>query len=283
MMSKAKRYQPFNPKKQNAFKNIVFNIEGYFFYLFLPPLFLAIILALLQRDISSFVLNIVSFGLFFATAKINTMGLANEYEYHTKTLTKAPKRPLKSIAMGLLGVSTLFTSSVAGGESLMMGVFLAMVSMVGYYLYYGLDPRVDKIDNIGDISAQFVIETLAEARAKLSSIETDISFITDEKLYSKLKIATNKGYEIIDTIEEDPKDLRVARKFIIVYIDGIKKVTKSYTGMEEHEITDETKVKLSNLLLDVERRFDKELERLKKNNQFDLDVNIEVLQEQIKN
>ena len=279
MMSKAKRYQPFNPKKQNAFKNR----KGYFFYLFLAPLFLAIILALLQRDISSFVLNIVSFGLFFATAKINTMGLANEYEYHTKTLTKAPKRPLKSIAMGLLGVSTLFTSSVAGGESLMMGVFLAMVSMVGYYLYYGLDPRVDKIDNIGDISAQFVIETLAEARAKLSSIETDISFITDEKLYSKLKIATNKGYEIIDTIEEDPKDLRVARKFIIVYIDGIKKVTKSYTGMEEDEITDETKVKLSNLLLDVERRFDKELERLKKNNQFDLDVNIEVLQEQIKN
>ena len=278
-MSKAKRYQPFNPKKQNGFKNK----KGHFLYLFLAPLFLAIILALLQRDIGSFVLNIIAFGLFFATAKINTMGLANEYEYHTKTLTKAPKRPLKTIAMGLLGGATLFTSALAGGESLMMGVFLGTVSMVGYYLYYGLDPRADKIDNIGDISAQFVIETLAEARTKLSSIETDISYITDMKLYEKLKIAINKGYEIINTIEDDPKDLRVARKFIIVYIDGIKKVTKSYTGMDENEITDETKEKLSSLLLDVEQRFDKEIRRLKKNNQFDLDVNIEVLQEQIRN
>jgi len=155
--------------------------------------------------------------------------------------------------------------------------------MVGYYLYYGLDPKVDKIDNIGDISAQFVIETLAEARAKLSSIETDVTYINEAELYEKLKLAINKGYEIINTIEEDPKDLRVARKFIIVYIDGIKKVTKSYTAMDEEEITDETKEKLSNLLIDVEERFDKEIQRLKKNNQFDLDVHIEVLQEQIKN
>ncbi|RUM75125.1 MAG: hypothetical protein DSZ11_02800, partial [Sulfurovum sp.] len=145
------------------------------------------------------------------------------------------------------------------------------------------DPKVDKIDNIGDISAQFVIETLAEARAKLSSIETDVTYIKEAELYGKLKLAINKGYEIINTIEEDPKDLRVARKFIIVYIDGIKKVTKSYTAMDEEEITDETKEKLSNLLIDVEERFDKEIQRLKKNNQFDLDVHIEVLQEQIKN
>jgi 5-bromo-4-chloroindolyl phosphate hydrolysis protein len=278
-MSKAKRYQPFHPKKKNSFKNR----QGHFLYLFLAPLSLAIILALLQRDIGSFILNIIAFGLFFATAKINSTGLSNEYEYHTKTLTKAPKVPFKTIAAILLGISTLFTATVAGERSILTGTFLAIVSTIGHYLYYGTDPKEDKIDNIGDISAQFVIETLSEARAKLSSIETDISYITDTELYSKLKIATNKGYEIIDTIEDDPKDLRVARKFIIVYIDGIKKVTQSYTSIDEEEITSETKKKLSNLLFDIEERFEKEIKRLKKNNQFDLDVNIEVLQKQIKN
>ena len=278
-MSKAKRYQPFHPKKKNRFKNR----QGHFLYLFLAPLSLAIILALLQRDIGSFILNIIAFGLFFATAKINSIGLSNEYQYHTKTLTKAPKIPFKTIATILLGISTLFTATVAGERSILTGTFLAIVSTIGHYLYYGTDPKEDKIDNIGDISAQFVIETLSEARAKLSSIETDISYITDTGLYSKLKIATNKGYEIIDTIEDDPKDLRVARKFIIVYIDGIKKVTQSYTSIDEEEITSETKKKLSNLLFDIEERFEKEIKRLKKNNQFDLDVNIEVLQKQIKN
>jgi len=118
-MSKAKRYKPFDPKQKNHFKNV----KGHFLYLFLAPLFLAIILALLQREIGAFSLNIASFGLFFATAKINTMGLSNEYEYHTKTLTKAPKTPLKTIAMGILGISTFFTASIAGGESLLMGLF----------------------------------------------------------------------------------------------------------------------------------------------------------------
>jgi len=77
--------------------------------------------------------------------------------------------------------------------------------------------------------------------------------------------------------------LRVARKFIIVYIDGIKKVTKSYTEMDEKDINSDTKERLYSLLSDVEKRFDKELLRLKKNNQFDLDVHIDVLKEQINN
>jgi hypothetical protein len=53
--------------------------------------------------------------------------------------------------------------------------------------------------------------------------------------------------------------------------------------MDEKEINSETKERLYSLLSDVEKRFDKELIRLKKNNQFDLDVHIDVLKEQIKN
>jgi hypothetical protein len=53
--------------------------------------------------------------------------------------------------------------------------------------------------------------------------------------------------------------------------------------MNENEITNETKEKFSMLLSDVEKKFDKEILRLKQNNQFDLDVHIDVLQKQIKN
>ena len=44
-----------------------------------------------------------------------------------------------------------------------------------------------------------------------------------------------------------------------------------------------SKEKLYTLMEDLDTRFDKELERLKNNNQFDLDVHIDVLKEQIKN
>ena len=276
-MSKAKRYDPTTSKTER------FKLEkGHFLYVFLAPLFVSIILALIKQKFSLFLFDIVAFGLFFATAKLNTIGLNKEYEYHTTTLIKAPK-PLKALTAGLLGVSTLFTAWIAGGQDFFISIALALVAVVGYFLYYGFDPKEDKLENIGDISAQFVIETLATARGKLAMVEEDMKKIKEKSLHDKLRIATNKGYEILNNIEEDPKDLRVARKFIIVYIDGIKKVTASYTAMDEKDITASTKERLSSLLSDVEKRFDKEILRLKENNQFDLDVQIDVLQQQIKN
>jgi vacuolar-type H+-ATPase subunit H len=277
-MSKVKRYDP-SSKKDNSFKLK----RGNFLYIFLAPLFLAIILALLAQNISAFLMNSIAFGLFFLTAKLNQIGLTKEYEYHTTTLTKAPKVPYKAITAIMLGASTLFTGWFAGGQEFINSAFLGLISSIGYFLYYGFDPKVDKLENIGDISAEFVIETLAEARGKLEDIEENMKSIKEKSLHTKLRIATDKAYEILTNIEADPKDLRVARKFIIVYIDGIKKVTQSYTNMDENEITDDTKEKLNKLLIDVEKKFDKEINRLKKNNQFDLDVHIDVLQEQIKN
>ncbi|RUM68673.1 MAG: hypothetical protein DSZ07_06205, partial [Sulfurovum sp.] len=257
--------------------------KGLFLYIFLAPLFLSVILALGKQEFMAFLYNLIAFILFFAVAKLNTLGLNKEYEYHTTTLTKAPKTPLKTLTAGLLGISTLYTACIAGDKPFITGLVLAIVAIVGYFLYYGFDPKDDKLENIGDISAEFVIETLATARGKLAEVEEGMKKIKEPELHNKLRIATDKGYEILNNIEEDPKDLRVARKFIIVYIDGIKKVTASYTAIDEKDINDATKEKLSNLLSDVEKRFDKEILRLKENNQFDLDVQIDVLQQQIKN
>ena len=277
-MAKVKRYNPkINGGNFKAKK-------GHLLYIFLAPLFLAVILALLARNIPAFGLNFIAFGLFYATAKLNTLGLANEFEYNKEKLTKAPEKPYKTISAILLGVATLFTATVAGGESLLTGLFLSVTSTVGYALYYGLDPRSDKLENIGDVSADLVLKTLSDAREKLAGIEEHMEKILDDSLlHNKLTVAVEKAEHIIQTIQEDPKDIRVARKFLVVYIDGLEKVTDAYTTMDETDIKGETKEKLHQLLDDVEKRFEKELTRLKKNNEFDLDVNIDVLQQQIKN
>ena len=258
--------------------------KGYLLYIFLVPLFIAIILALIERNILVFLLNLTAFGLFYATAKLNSLGLENEFQYNKEKLTKAPDKPYKTFSAILLGLSTFFTATIAGGESVVMGLFLSVISSIGYYLYYGLDPREDKLENIGDISAELVLKTISEAKSKLAKIERDIDKISSDNLLQKrLSLALEKAKNIIQTLQEDPKDIRVARRFLIVYIDGLEKVTNAYTSMDEKDIKKETREKLHQLLEDVERRFDKELIRLKKNNEFDLDVNIDVLQQQIKN
>lgn len=274
-MAKAKPYKPTTTSHIAQ--------KGTLLYLFLIPLFISVILALLQTNIKAFILNSIAFILFFVTAKISSKGFGQESEYLKSILTKAPKVPYKTIAGFLLGGSTFFTVWIAGGKPFLTALFLGGIATLGYYLFYGFDPQKDKLDNLGDISAEFVLETLNEAKEKLANIQTHMSEIKDTLLVDKLNRALKKAHIILDTIQEDPKDIRVARKFLIVYIDGIAKVTDAYVGMDEVDIDSQTKEKLHTLMEDLDAKFDKELSRLKNNNQFDLDVHIDVLQEQIKN
>ena len=274
-MAKAKPYKPTTTSLKAQ--------KGTLLYLFLIPLFLSVILALFQTNIQSFILNAIAFTLFFITAKVSSKGFYQESEYIKSILTKAPKVPYKTIAGFLLGGSTFFTAWVAGGKSFITALFLGGIATLGYYLFYGFDPKKDKLDNLGDVSAAFVLETIGEAREKLSNIETHKEAIKDTYLKERLDRALQKANLILETIQEDPKDIRVARKFLIVYIDGIAKVTDTYVGLDEVDIDSQTKERLYTLMEDVDTKFDKELVRLKNNNQFDLDVHIDVLQEQIKN
>lgn len=274
-MSKAK---PYIAKEKPTFNYS----KGTLLYIFVIPLFISTTLALFNTNIKMFLLSGLSFLLFLAVANIARKGFLQEGAYHKETFTKAPKIPYKMLAGYLLGGSTFFTALVTGGQDFMKSAFLAVIATVGYYLFYGFDPKVDKFKNLGDVSSEFVLETLTEAREKLANVEADMENIKDLELYEKLNIAVAKSENILQVIEEDPKDVRVARKFLTVYIDGVAKVTDSYTALNEQDISPETKAKLHTLMDDVEERFDKELERLQSNNEFDLDVHIDVLQEQIK-
>lgn len=275
-MSKAKRYNPTQPKQLPSSKGILL-------YLFLVPLFMALVLALFQTNIKAFILNSFSFFLFLSVATLAKKGFVQEKVYHDSTFTKAPKLPYKMFAGYLLGGATFFTAFITGEQPFVKSLFLALIATLGYYLLYGFDPKKDKLENLGDVSAEFVLESIKEAKAKLASVRENLNKIKDNTLHEKITQAVQKASHIIQTIQDDPKDVRVARKFLIVYLDGMKKVTQSYTELEESDITASTKERLHTLMDDVQEKFDQELVRLKNNNAFNLDVHIDVLKEQIKN
>jgi len=274
-MALVKRYTPETTAAPKTTK-------GFLLYLFAIPLFLSVVLALFQTNVKAFILNGIGFVLFLGVLTLAKKGFAQEREYKERTLAKAPKVPYKNIAGILLGVVTFYTAYVAGGAPFAKSLFLSIISVAGWFLYYGSDPKTDKLENLGDISAEFVLETIGEAQSKLDAIRTHMKQIHDTALHQKLSGAMKQAEAILQTIQEDPKDVRVARKFLIVYIDGIAKVTDSYTQLEEEKIDDATKTRLHTLMDEVQTRFEKELERLKSNNQFDLDVRIDTLKAQIK-
>jgi hypothetical protein len=255
--------------------------KGRLLYAFLIPLFVSIVLSLVSGQYGDFVNEGIGFLLLLGVASATARGIAQEEAYLLTIITRAPKIPYKTLAMVLLGVTVFYLAFVAGDKPLLSSLFVGVLASVGYVLYYGLDPRADKLPDMGDISPELVLKTLNEAKAKLAAAEESTARITDKPLHRKIDSAIERAHLILETIQHDPKDLRVARKFLVVFVDGIADVTHKYTEVDEADIDSDMRERLHHLIDDVQTRFDKELARLKANNLFDLDVTIDALKAQI--
>ena len=273
-MAQVKRYNP----EPSTWKRK----RGWIFYLFLLPLFFAVVFSLFGLNIKALLVNTIAFLLMYSTLFIARRGFEQEEKYNESTLTKAPKIPYKQIAAYMLAVTVFYLSYVAGDYSLFKSLFLTGSSFVGFWLYYGFDPKKDKLKDFGDISSDLVLETLTETKEKIDNIKKEAIKIEDRTLTEKVNSALERSDKILEALADDPQDIRVARKFLVVYLDGVADVVSSYNAVEEEHVSEETRSKLLVLMDDVELRFKKELDRLKGNNLFDLDVNIDTLKEQIK-
>jgi 5-bromo-4-chloroindolyl phosphate hydrolysis protein len=257
--------------------------KPFLLYIFALPFILSVIMALFALNIKAFIFNGLGMVLYMGVLYLSNKGFSQENIYHQSILAKAPKIPYKLLSALLLSIVVFYTSFMISHKSLIESLFVSMVSLLGYYLYYGFDPKGDKLKNFGDISSEFVLQTIQEASSKLEFIENSLVDIKRYSLKAKVDNAINISKEILYTIQEDPKDIRVARKFLMVYLDGIKDVLVSYKELDSKDITDETYIRLEELFDEIQNKFDSELDRLKKNNQFDLDVNIDTLKTQINN
>ncbi len=255
--------------------------SGKLLYLALIPMFISVAIALVSGEYGHFVKNGIGFALLLVSAAMTAKGIAQETAYHATVITRAPKYPYKTLAMLMLGITVVYLAYSAGNKPLLSSLFVGLLASVGYGFYYGLDPRQDKLPDMGDINPELVLKTLGEAKDKLAEAHAHNSQITDRVLRRKVDSAIERAHLILETIQHDPKDLRVARKFLVVFVDGIADVTRNYSEVDEGDITEEMRQRLHQLIDDVEARFDKELARLKANNLFDLDVTIDALKAQI--
>ena len=258
-----------------------FVVGGKLLYVAVGVLFLSVVFSLFSGAYGAFLLNGIGFVLLLVTASLTAKGVAQSREYEHAVLAKAPRVPYKLAAMLLLGITLFYLAFVAGEKPLFSSLFVALLGTVGYGLYYGLDPRKDKLPEMGDIDPEMVFQTLQEAESKLTEAARHTNDIDDAILQHKVDDAIGKAHQIIETIKQDPKDFRVARKFLVVFIDGIADVTRRYTEVESDAIDPQMRERLHALMDDVQHRFDKELDRLKSNNLFDLDVTIDTLKAQV--
>lgn len=245
--------------------------KGWLLFLLPLPLLLKAAMALWGGELVTFAVNGGGFVLLLLGAWSIRRGFGQTMRRRVGRPT-----PFKMVGAGLIGVGTALIAWLAVGQGLPIAVCFGLGAVLGCYLVYGFDLD-GKRSAKGDVGA-----ALTEAYAKLDRIEAAGRQISSPEFSDRMARIVAWAEKILETIAEDPGDLRRARKFLNVYLDGVYEVTEKYARTHPKTESAELEDSFRTLLADMEQVSEEQYRQLIDDDVVDLDVQIEVLTTRLK-
>ncbi len=259
------------------------SLGGALLFIFPIPLFMAVAVSLGRGDFSGVLGNASAALLLLTGALTLRKGLQAERAYNAKKVAMAPRFPLKLAAAIIVGVAVALAANIGADHSFMVAMSFGIGAAVGCVLAYGGDPRKEKVAKAGyGYTTAEVVEALEEAEQRVRKIESSRDHIHNEELKDRLSRIVALARKVLAVIEDDPRDLRRARKFLNTYLEGARRVTEGYAHTHKKTQSNELEESFRNVLVTIEEVFDEQHRRLLRNDVLDLDVQIEVLATQLK-
>ncbi len=246
---------------------------------FLPiALIPATIIALGKGNLLGIIVNASGFTLYVFAAWCLRKGLQAE-----SPITRTPKLPLKMLAAIITALATGMIAWLGAQQTLPVALIFAGGAFLGMYLSYGFDLRQKKkIADAQGYSGDEILRMLEESSLIIRSIEQANDKIRNTELNQRIENICAIADRILAEIESDPRDIRRARKFLNVYLDGAKQVTEGYARTHQQTQSGQLEQNFRNVLETIETVFQEQHQKLLEEDVFDLDVKIEVLTTQLK-
>lgn len=223
---------------------------------------------------------LVALGLLEGAAWMTREGLKAEDAYIARKVARRPVLPRKIIGAVLTGLG-LATAGWATHGLIEAGIF-GVLGGVLHVLAFGLDPLSDKgTDGIDRFQQDRVARLVDEAENHLRAMQEAILRTGDRKLVARVESFCATARDMFRTVEEDPRDLAPARKFLGVYLQGARDATQKFTDIYTRAHDAAARSDYETLLDDLERNFARRTEELLLDNKTDLEVEIEVLRERL--
>ena len=247
------------------------------------PLVVTLLFSLAKNQFTIFSVSAISIGLYVLSGYF--ISRANYYQSQAaKRKWLRPNRtPWRFSAAVFSGVATSLVALFIVKYGLLISIGAGVIAFIGMVLCYGVDSKTISQDiSLVGVTREELEDAFNEAEAKIASIEAAADKVQDTALADKLKHIGQGSRGILDIIAEDPKDLRRARKFLKVYLDGAQKVVNKYVN-NDHLRDDKTiETNLNEVLNTIDKVIEEQRTKLLENDVLELDVQIEVLQTQLK-
>lgn len=247
--------------------------------LFLP----AVILLFTSITADATVLGLALLGAAVLTlaAWMLREGLKAEAEYDARKVARRPAIPRKMIATFLTGVG-IAVAAFAGGSGILDSALYGLVASTLHIAAFGIDPlRNKRMEGIDEFQQDRVARVVDEAEAYLDTMKVHIERLGQRDLTGRVGNFQAVARKMIRTVEEDPRDLIGARKFLGVYLMGARDATVKFVDLYGRTPDQSSRDSYEALLDDLEKNFAARTEKMLLDDRSDMDVEIKVLRDRL--
>jgi len=247
--------------------------------LFVPPVLL-VVLSLFDGAIG-LTMGLTAAGLLTLAAWLLREGLRAEAAYDARKVAHRPGFPRK-IAASLLTGAGVALAAYRNEPGLIAPLLFGGVSMVLHSLAFGLDPLRGKgMEGIDSFQQTRVARAVDEGETHLNAMSDAILRAGDRQIEARVERFQATARDLFRTVEEDPRDLTAARKYLTVYLLGARDATIKFADIYARGQDQQARADYLALLDDLEQNFAARTARMLLDDRSDLTVEIDVLRERL--
>ncbi len=208
-------------------------------------------------------------------------GLQAEAAYTARKVARRPALPRKMLASALTGVGVAIAAYT--GDSGVIGAVLYGIAAAGLHTAtFGIDPMTDKrMEGIDSFQQDRVARVVDQAEAHLDVMKRQIEAVSDRRLTERVEDFQLIARRMIRTVEEDPRDLTGARKFLGVYLMGARDATIKFVDLYSRNKDADARAAYEALLDDLEQNFAARTDKMMLDDRSDMDIEINVLRDRL--
>ncbi len=235
-------------------------------------------------------IGLVAAGLLTAAAFLLREGLRAESAYNARRTARRPAFPRKIFSSVLTGLGAALASyrtefldaETASQVSLLAPILFGAAATVLHSVSFGLDPMKDKgMEGVDTFQQDRVARVVEDAETHLAQMTDAIKRAGDRRIEARVERFQGTARDLFRTVEEDPRDLAGARKYLTVYLQGARDATVKFSDVYARTRDAQALADYSALLDDLEQNFAARTRKMLLDDRSDLTVEIDVLRDRL--
>ena len=225
--------------------------------------------------------GLAAFGILILAAWLTQSGAQAQAAFDARTVARKPAIPRKLFATALTFVGLTLAGTMSQ-PTLLLPLGFGLAGAILHFIAFGPDPMRNKgMTGVDDFQNQRVATAVDEGEKYLTSMKDAILRAGDRKLEARVDQFSATARTMFRTVENDPRDLTAARKYIGVYLMGARDATAKFADHYANTKDASARASYEALLDDLESHFTTHTKALMQDGRADMDIEIEVLRERL--